>query len=208
MKYAVFTGTLAVLLSPVAAFAGGYVAPADPAPVAPVAAAPAPVGYDWSGFYGGIQLEYGDVDANTLAGADAADGDGVLYGVFGGYRYDLGNIVVGAELDLNWADIDLDDPVGTTIGSLDSVHRLGAEVGYDAGPALLYGTVGVAQASATVGGADLQDNGYFFGAGVDYLVTDQIILGAEVLQHEFEDFDNSGLDISATTFGVSAAFRF
>lgn len=207
MKNAVFAGTLAVLLTPMAAFAGGYVAPADPAP-APIVAAPAPVGYDWSGFYGGVQLEYGDVSADTLAGVAAASGDGVLYGLFGGYRYDLGNVVVGAELDLNLADIDLLDPAGVNIGSLDSVHRLGAEVGYDAGPALVYGTAGITQASATVGGADLQDNGYFFGAGVDYLLTDQIVLGAEVLQHEFEDFDSSGLDISATTFGISAAFRF
>lgn len=207
MKNAVFAGTLAVLLTPMQAFAGGAVAPVDPAP-APIVPAPAPVGYDWSGFYGGVQLEYGDVTADDAAGAPAASGDGVLYGVFGGYRYDLGNVVVGAELDLNLADIDLVDPAGTNIGSLDTVHRLGAEVGYDAGPALLYGTAGVTQASATVGGADLQDNGYFFGAGVDYLVTDQIILGAEVLQHEFDDFDSSGLDISATTFGISAAFRF
>lgn len=202
MKTTVFAGTLAVFLAPLQAFAGGYVAPTEPAP-APAPAPIVPAGYDWSGLYGGVQLEYGDV---TVDGA--AEGDGVLYGVFGGYRYDFGNFVVGAELDLNLADIDLVDGVGTTIGSLDSVHRLGAEVGYDAGPALVYGTAGITQASATVGGADLQDNGYFFGAGVDYLLTDQIILGAEVLQHEFEDFDSSGLDISATTFGISAAFRF
>lgn len=207
MKNAVFAGTLAVLLAPLQAFAGGVTAPADPAP-APIVPPPAPVGYDWSGFYGGVQLEYGDVTADTAAGAPAGEGDGVLYGVFGGYRFDFGNVVVGGELDLNLADISLQDPAGADIGSLDTVHRLGAEVGYDAGPALLYGTAGLTQASATIGGADLQDSGYFFGAGVDYLVTDQIVLGAEVLQHEFEDFDSSGLDISATTFGISAAFRF
>lgn len=206
MKKAVITGAFALLLTPMAASAGGYVAPPEAAP-APIVA-PAPVTYDWSGFYGGIQLEYGDVTAETGAGAEAATGDGALYGLFGGYRYDLGNVVVGAELDLNLADIDLNDPAGATIGSLDSVHRLGAEVGYDAGPALVYGTLGVAQATATLGAADLQDNGYFFGAGIDYLVTEQITVGAEVLQHEFDDFDNTGLNISATTFGINAAFRF
>ncbi len=206
MKTAVFAGTIAALLIPATAFAGGYVAPAAPATVAPVPIAPA--GYDWTGAYGGIQLEYGDVDANTTAGADAAEGDGALYGLFGGYRYDLGNVVVGAELDLNLADIDLTAPGGADAGTLNSVHRLGAEVGYDAGPLLVYGTAGVAQASATIGGVEYDDNGYFFGAGVDYLVSDQIVLGAEVLQHEFDEFDNSGLDVSATTFGVSAAFRF
>lgn len=208
MKILVTTGTFAVLLSSTAAFAGGYVAPVDPAPAPIVAAAPAPVGYDWTGFYAGAQLEYGSVDADTTAGADAAEGDGVLYGLFGGYRYDLGNIVIGAEVDLNLADIDLEDTTGANIGTLDSVHRLGAEVGYDAGPALLYGTAGFAMATATVGGVELDDNGYFYGAGIDYLLTDQITVGAEVLQHEFDDFDSSGLDISATTFGINAAFRF
>lgn len=207
MRYAALAGTVAFALSPLAAQAGGYVAPAEPAP-AVVPVAPAPVGYDWTGAYGGVQLEYGDVTVDTTAGAPVADGDGALYGVFGGYRYDLGNFVVGAELDLNFADIDLNDATGATIGSLDSVHRLGVEAGYDAGPALIYGTAGVAQASATIGGADFQDNGYFYGAGIDYLLTDQVTIGAEVLQHEFEDFDSLGLDVSATTFGINAAFRF
>lgn len=208
MKIATLAGTIAALLAPMAASAGGFTETPAPAP-APVAPAPiVPAGYDWSGVYGGVQLEYGNIDADTTAGADAAEGDGVLYGIFGGYRYDFGTFVVGAELDLNLADIDLDDPAGDTIGSLDAVHRLGGEVGYDAGPALIYGTAGIAQATATVGGTEFQDTGYFYGAGVDYLLTDQIILGAEVLQHEFEDLDGSDLDVSATTFGINAAFRF
>lgn len=201
MRYAVLAGTTALALSPFAAFAGGYVAPAEPAPVAVAPIAPAPVGYDWSGFYGGVQLEYGDVSVDPIND----DGTGALYGVFGGYRYDFGNVVLGAELDLTAADIELD---GAFNGSIDTVHRLGVEAGFDAGPALIYGTAGMAYASATSAGTDFEDNGYFFGAGVDYLVTDQIILGAEVLQHEFDDFDNTGLDVSATTFGINAAFRF
>jgi outer membrane immunogenic protein len=204
MKTAVFAGTIAALLTPMTALAGGYTetAPVAPAPIAPAPIVPA--GYDWSGAYGGVQIEYGDVSVDP----GDIEGDDILYGLFGGYRYDFGNIVVGGELDLNFADIDLDDPTGATVGTLDQVYRLGAEVGYDAGPALIYGTVGVAQASATVGGVGLDDTGYFYGAGVDYLVTDQIVLGAEVLQHEFEDLDGSGLDASATTFGINAAFRF
>ncbi|WP_341861753.1 outer membrane beta-barrel protein [Gymnodinialimonas sp. 57CJ19] len=201
MKNALLSGTIASILAPAAAFAGGVAPTPAPAP-APIVAPITPVGTDWTGAYGGIQLEYGDVDADPNAG------DGALYGVFGGYRYDFGNVVVGGELDLNFADIDLEGTTGTTVGSLDSVHRLGVEVGYDAGPALIYGTVGVAQASAEIAGVDYDDTGYFFGAGMDYMVTDQITLGAEVLQHEFEDFDGTGNDISATTFGINAAFRF
>ncbi|MEJ6395057.1 porin family protein [Gymnodinialimonas sp. 2305UL16-5] len=205
MKHAVIAGVFTLALAPFAANAGGVVTPA-PAP-APVPLPPAPIS-DWTGAYIGGQLEYGDVTADDATGAEAAEGTGALYGIFGGYRYDLGNLVVGAELDLNLADIDLESPAGADIGSLDSVHRLGVELGYDAGPALLYGTVGAARASAEINGVDYDDNGYFYGVGIDYLVTDNVTVGAELLQHEFDDFDGTDLDISATTFGVNAAFRF
>jgi opacity protein-like surface antigen len=208
MKYAVFAGTLTGLLVPAAAFAGGVAPTPAPAP-APIVAPVAPLGTDWTGAYGGIQLEYGDVTTDdTAAGLGDLEGDGALYGVFGGYRYDLGNVVVGAELDLNFADIALEDSSGAEVGTLESVHRLGGEIGYDAGPALFYGTAGVAQASAEISGSDFDDTGYFFGAGMDYMLTEQVTVGAEVLQHEFDDFDGTGQDISATTFGINAAFRF
>jgi opacity protein-like surface antigen len=199
---AAFTGPLAGIVGAIAltampALAGGMAEP-GPAP-AVVAAAPAPMpGMDWSGPYGGLQLEYGDVG---VSGAD--DGDGMLGGIFAGYRYDFGDFVVGAEVDHNAADIDLP---GT--GTLDRISRLGVEAGFDAGRALFYGTAGGAIANVDTTTDDLNDNGYFYGIGMDYAVTDQIIVGAELLQHEFDDFDGSGSDVDATTFGINAAFRF
>jgi outer membrane immunogenic protein len=183
------------------ALAGGTAEPA-PLPVE-IPAAPAPIaGTDWTGFYAGAQIEYGDVD---ISGALTEDGTGGLAGVFAGYRYDFGSYVIGGELDINAADIDL--PAAG--GSLDTVSRLGVEAGFDAGPALFYGTVGAARATVDAGADTLAGNGYFYGIGVDYAVTDQVVLGAEVLRHEFEDFDNvTGLDVGATTVGISAALRF
>lgn len=206
MKNAVIAGTFALAMAPFAALAGGMAEPAPEATYVPPAA-PAPAGYDWTGAYGGVTLEYGDVEFD---GGLTGSGDGALYGVFAGYRYDFGNFTLGAELDLTAADIDISGPaVDGFNGNIDTVHRLGIEGGFDAGPALIYGTGGVAQATATAdSGAEFSDNGYFYGVGVDYLVTDQIIVGAEVLQHEFDDFDGTGADVSATTFGINAAFRF
>lgn len=193
--------TAMLSLGALPAVAGGAAEPA-PLPVE-IPAAPAPVASaDWSGFYAGAQLEYGDVD---VSGPITEDGTGGLAGIFAGYRHDFGSYVIGGEIDINAADIDL--PAAG--GSLDTVSRIGLEAGFDAGPALFYGTVGAARATLDAGADTLAGNGYFYGIGVDYAVTDQIVLGAELLQHEFEDFDNvSGLDVGATTFGISAALRF
>lgn len=204
-KIALRTGGIAALaatlsLGALPALAGGTAEPA-PLPVT-IPAAPAPVSADWSGFYAGAQLEYGDVDVSGLL---TEEGTGGLAGIFAGYRYDFGSYVLGGEIDINAADIDL--PAAG--GSLDTVSRIGLEAGFDAGPALFYGTVGAARATVDAGADTLAGNGYFYGIGVDYAVTDQIVLGAELLQHEFEDFDNTtGLDVGATTFGISAALRF
>jgi opacity protein-like surface antigen len=204
-KTALRTGCIAAVaatlsLGALPALAGGMAEPA-PAPVE-IMPAPAPVASaDWTGFYAGAQLEYGDVD---LSGG-LEGGTGGLAGIFAGYRYDFGNYVIGGEIDLNAADIDLPGAAGT----LDTVGRIGLEAGYDAGPALFYGTVGAARALVDAGANTLGGNGYFYGVGVDYALTDQVVLGAEVLRHEFEDFDNTpGLDVGATTVGISAALRF
>ncbi|MFW5642378.1 MAG: outer membrane protein [Roseicyclus sp.] len=192
---------LAMAFGAAPALAGGMGEPA--APPVTVPAAPAPVtGADWTGAYGGVQLEYGDAD---LSGLLEEDGTGALGGIFGGYRYDFGSYVVGAELDLNLADIDLD----AAGGNIDAVYRLGLEAGFDAGPALIYGTAGAAVATLDADTDTLRGHGYFYGVGVDYAVTDQVTVGAELLQHEFDDFDGvSGLDADALTFGVNAALRF
>lgn len=212
---AVFMGRMAGIASALAltaapALAGGIAEPAPAPAVVPTAPVAAP-GMDWTGPYGGIQLEYGDVgfgvDNEFFDGLLSDDSDGgMLGGIFAGYRYDFGNYVVGAELDHNAADIDVD--LDGAEGSFDRVTRLGVEAGFDAGRALFYGTAGAANASIDVDGDESSSNGYFYGIGMDYAVTEQITVGAELLQHEFDDFDDSGVDVDATTFGVNAAFRF
>jgi opacity protein-like surface antigen len=201
MKFALPAGIAALSLAAMPVFAGGLAEPA-PEPAYVPTPAPAPVSADWTGFYAGGQLEYGATDAEA-PGLDEED-NGALYGAFAGYRYDFGNYVLGAELDLNAADIDI-----TGVGTLDRVYRLGVEAGYDAGPALLYATAGAAYASIdAVGGGTLEDDGYFYGVGMDYAVTENVTVGAELLRHEFDDFDGSGVDAGATTFGINAALRF
>ncbi|SFR17277.1 outer membrane protein [Poseidonocella sedimentorum] len=179
------------------ALAGGL---DDPEVEAPVAApvVPVAVGTDWTGFYAGGQVGMlnGEVDAVD------ADGDGTIYGLHAGYNYDFGSYVLGGEFDYDWGDdIDLDGAA-----TIDSVARLKLKAGYDAGPALIYATAGAAQ----LGVDELDDNqtGSFYGAGVSYLATDNIMIGGEVLKHDFNDLDDVDEDADATTFSLRASYKF
>jgi outer membrane immunogenic protein len=197
--------SIAALLTTVAlaspALAGGPIA-VDPEPVVtPVMEPVLAPSVDWSGAYVGAQLGYADIDSNDAG----LDGNGMLGGVHAGYRWDFGQYVAGAELDYDVADIDLGAVDGDT---LDDVARLKLIGGAKFGRSLIYGTVGAAHASANVGGVDLSDNGWFLGAGMDYAVSDRWSVGGELVQHKFDDFDGSGVDLDATTLKAKVSLRF
>ena len=179
------------------AFAGNIQEPAaEPVIAAPVAP-PVPTSPNWTGFYGGAQLGYGNVDTD-LAGIN---GDGLIGGLIAGYDYDYGNNwVVGVGLDYDLADIDLG-----AAASLEEVFRIKSRLGYKIGNGLLYGTGGYAWADTDNLG---DDNGYFVGAGYEHMVTQNVSLGGEVLYHKFDNFGTAGVDVDATTVQARAAFRF
>ncbi|MCB4454150.1 outer membrane protein [Leisingera sp. McT4-56] len=175
-----------------AAFAGNLVEPVvEPAP------APAPVvineGGDWTGFYLGGQVGQLDADASN-----GASGDDTSYGVHAGYNHDFGRFVLGGELDYDATDLDLS---GETI---DSVARAKVKAGYDFGKVLAYVTGGVAEADTSVG----SETGDFYGVGLAYQVTDQWQIGGEVLEHDFDEFGDSGVGGDATSVSLRASFKF
>ncbi len=175
---------------------------ADPAPADPVIepAAPAPVAPatpNWTGFYGGAQLGYANVDTN-LAGVD---GDGFIGGLTAGYDYDLGNWVIGAGLDYDWTDINLGGAA-----TLENVWRAKLRGGYKIGNGLLYATGGYAEADTDTLGSD---DGYFIGGGYEHAVMENFTVGGEVLYHEFDNFGGGGgPDVEATTVQLRGTFRF
>lgn len=197
--------SIAALLATVAiaspALAGGPVAVEPEPTVTPVVQPVIASGMDWSGAYAGVQLGYADIDSNGAG----LDGDGMLGGIHAGYRWDMGNFIAGAEVDWDSADVDLGNPVA---GTLDDVARLKLIAGAEFGRSLIYGTVGAAHANATVAGVDRSDNGWFLGAGLDYAVNDRWSIGGELLQHQFDDFDGTGVDLDATTVKAKVSLRF
>ena len=57
-------------------------------------------------------------------------------------------------------------------------------------------------------GSDASDTGYFYGIGAEYAVNDNLRVGGEFLQHEFENFDDSGEDLSAKSLALRVSYKF
>ena len=107
--------------------------------------------------------------------------------------------MLGGELDYDSTDVDLGGAA-----TIDSVTRLKARFGYDFGLALGYVTAGVADVDTSIG----SESGEFYGIGVAYQVTDNFTLGGEILDHQFDDIEGSGVDADATTFTIRGSYRF
>jgi predicted porin len=116
-----------------------------------------------------------------------------------GYDYDFGRFVLGGELDYDLTDIDLGGAA-----TVDNVLRLKVRGGYDLGRTLVYATAGLARVDTSLG----TENGQFAGLGVAYQLTDQFVVGGEVLAHQFDDINGSGVDADATSINLRASFGF
>lgn len=189
----IFTVALIAGAMPLWAGSAAQITP-EPVIAAPPPPIPVQTGGDWSGFYGGIQLGRLDVD-----GTGAADGDDTTFGLHAGYDYDFGQFTFGGEIDTDFGDVDLGGAA-----TVDNVARLKLRAGYDLGRTLIYATGGAARVDTSLGG----ETGEFLGLGVAYQITDQFVLGGELLEHRFDDIAGSGVDADATSLNVRGSFRF
>jgi outer membrane immunogenic protein len=131
-------------------------------------------GYDWSGFYVGLQGGY-NFSGTTSHPFGSFDNDGWLGGIYGGVNRQYGNWVLGLEGEWNWSSIKGSQAIGP-VGINHEVNSFGAattRLGHAFGPYLLYGRGGVAIANpeATVAGfnGDANHIGWTAGAGVEMM---------------------------------------
>ncbi len=173
---------------------------------APVAVAPA---FSWTGPYIGGQVGWGW--AKSKFSGDLGDGkispNGFLGGVYGGYNYDFGNnFVAGLEGDVTYNDVHktfTGDNGASMRTNLRWAGAVRARVGYSIDRFLPYIAGGVAfgdvkNTYSPVAGLSVDQSktltGWTAGAGIDYAMTDNVILRAEYrytdFGHKNYDFDN------------------
>ena len=202
MKTLVVAALVSALAVP--AFAGGVGGKmAEPVVEPRATETPAPVtpARDWTGPYVGLNGTF--IDANVRDAPGNANGFGV--GAHLGYTQDFGGFVLGVEGEWDFYN-DVEFGSGVLAGDeVESVGRLKARAGVPLGNDLLaYGTAGVAHARTSAG----NDEGWLVGAGAEYMITDDFSLGGELLYHRFDDFDDSNIDLEATTVSLRGSFRF
>lgn len=203
---------------------------ADPVVLEPSVAAPSSA-FDWSGLYVGHQGGWG------LAGLDVDDGadldqnidlNGAFVGGILGYQRQWDWLVVGAEVEANWSDVDgrepASDAVGEAFGQIEVFGSAGVKLGLALDRFLIYGTGGLSgaefEAGQRDGPASSDDHetsfGWMGGAGVDYGVTPNIIVGAQYRHYDFGDAEfllgrpfterNGDLDLDAISGHVTIKF--
>jgi outer membrane immunogenic protein len=193
-----------------------------------------PAGFVWTGGYVGLQAGYGwgdsylDVITNDNYGNP--DPDGFIGGVYGGYNYQFSNnIVLGADLDFNYSDIDGDgeglDGTGAPFGGVNINADLKwagsarVRVGYAMDRFLPYIAGGVAfgryEVTVNDNGTVERNNstmtGWTLGAGVEYAFTDDLIGRVEYRYTDyghdrFSDFYN--VDLKTNEVRIGLAYKF
>lgn len=194
----------------VPAFAGGPTVIADD-PIPTVAPAPV-VAYDWSGPY--VGLAYGKGSGGfTYSNGDSFDLEsGNVKSLFAGYLMQRGNMVFGGELALSrGSDI---TTVGFPLEYVDRMIDLKGRVGFASDRALFYGVLGLSRVSYNfdiVPAQNYDATGLGYGLGVDFAVTDRLMVGLEYMNRK-TDGDipttvlTSDLDVNTLSLRVGLSF--
>lgn len=187
--------------------------------------------FNWTGGYVGIQAGYawsdGNIHQNNGPGFVETDPDGFLGGVYAGYNYQMSrNIVIGAELDIVYANVDgsgqifaapgLPFPGGVGTEELNWSGAARLRLGYAIDRFLPYIAGGVAfgdiDISSNTGVPSFGDTftGWTVGAGLDYAMTTNLLLRAE---YRYTDFGTESLpagvvDLKTNEVRLGIAYKF
>jgi hypothetical protein len=199
------TGTAAILamglVGGVPAFAGNKTtAPTEPVIVAPIA--PQPVSFNWTGAYAGAQLGLGNL--NVRGATTRSSG---FAGAFVGYRQDLGNVVLGVELEGNAHGANRNSGNrARQISSAALYVGAGVKVSQD-GRSLLSLKAGPARVSWRANGRTRSASGFSAGVDFDQMLNDNAFLRVG-LRHTATPKRGNRARSSSTSAVIGIAYKF
>jgi outer membrane immunogenic protein len=179
--------------------------PSSVQPAAPIAGVPV---FSWTGFYLGGELGWIRTDPRYTTGAvllgapfaitSGSDKNGLTYGILAGYNYQIGQLVLGAEVDFQGWTAGKIRYSAVTGDFLTAHSKWGSSIrgrlGYAADRALLYVAGGAAFVSTetsipltgiSIGGGNTRA-GWTVGAGLDYAFTNSWFTGVEYRYSQYE----------------------
>jgi outer membrane immunogenic protein len=195
-----------------------------------------PAAYDWSGFYIGGHLGYGeanysgefdepDAPDSTDPQPDDLDLNGIAGGLQAGWNWQMDSLVLGVEGDVTFTD--WSDKIRNDTNSAESINgevnllaTLRLRAGFAVDNLLLYVTGGGAIADATYNANDTQeccgsdnhvdfnDIGYVVGGGAEWGLDEHWTIRAEALYYGFNDEEDAGhLTGDSGTFDDNVEFK-
>jgi outer membrane immunogenic protein len=191
-----------------------------------------PVTYDWTGFYIGGHVGYGWAEKNWQDGfglfGASHEASGVLGGLQGGFNYQIGQFVIGAEGDWSWAGLSgsSNSVLANFNTNVDWTATLTGRAGIAFDRWLVYAKGGAAWARDrfstnfyTFPASEVTDTrlGWTVGAGVEYAFAPQ---WTAKLEYNYMDFGNRDVSFSPGTttsidqqvhaikFGINYKFGF
>ena len=198
-----------VSMSVVAAFLAGAasagtiveVSPEPPVYTPP----PAPMAVNWGGGYLGVQLGYG-----TLTYDDFDNQTGFAGGIFGGYRHDSGSHTWGVEGEVVPAALfgDFSTPTGDELKYGFGLYLTAGIPVTESRRTLLSFTAGPMLIMSEFEDTSSTSLGVMLGAGVEYMMTDSVILRGGLRYGHVPSLGARDLTVNGYGIGAGVAFRF
>ncbi len=172
-------------------------------------------GMDWAGFYAGVGavrliegVMYEGGTPYTLENATPVTIEG-----FAGYNSVMGNLLLGAEVNVLAANF---QEVGFPDWHFQGIVDLRGKVGYAGDGWSAYVLGGYSVGRFDLSGLEGSICGYNIGAGVSVMVTDNLFVGAELVQRQMSGGTSAGkkkvksvsLDSQSRTISAKVGFLF
>jgi len=157
---------------------------------------------DWSGPYAGLGISR--ADGAQESGALSFPLEGSPVSIFGGFNWQSGNLVYGAELAVHNNNATL---TGFPAISYNRLTDIKGRIGYATGRTLVYGVLGYSQVEYQNGSFFDDLDGFSYGIGADVMVSDKVFVGAEYMRRSL-DHTSVGVTSDINTITVRIGMNF